>query len=449
MPAAYLQVRAPDLRNVLVEALSRRGISVCHPEPADPSSLVLAIIELSSERPVERDLPPWLRDAGACPAIAVSCCSSEELVIAALRMGFKEYLRAPIAEGDIQAALTRFLTPAASAASASSSPTDAPMGTPTGAPTGAAVVAPGIVGVSIAMRSLRDQIARVAAAKSGVLITGETGTGKELVAQAIHRLSPRHRKPFVAVNCAAIPDGLLESELFGHERGAFTGATVARTGRLQQSDGGTLFLDEIGELDLRGQVKLLRVLEQREVQPLGGSGSRPLDLRVIAATNQPLAARVADQSFRQDLFYRLKVVQLDVPPLRERAEDIPVLIDHFSDIYRREFRRPFGAYSAHHHSLLLHYDWPGNIRELRNVLEASFVHSSARTDARLELPPSLLTMLEKTAPLDERRQLLDALFVTRWNVSHAAKRLNCSRMTLYRKIHQYQLRRQRLTAAGM
>jgi len=282
-----------------------------------------------------------------------------------------------------------------------------------------------------------------------VLITGETGTGKELVAQAIHRLSSRRRKPFVAVNCAAIPDGLLESELFGHERGAFTGAVASRTGRLQQSDGGTLFLDEIGELDLRGQVKLLRALEQREVQPLGGNGTRPLDLRVIAATNQALDARVADQSFRQDLFYRLKVVQLDVPPLRERAEDIPLLIDHFAAIYRREFKRPFGAWSAHHHSLLLHYDWPGNIRELRNVVEASFVHSSARPDARLELPPTLVATLEKTAPLDERRQLLDALFVTHWNVSHAAKRLNCSRMTLYRKIHQYQLRRQRANAAGM
>jgi DNA-binding NtrC family response regulator len=306
-----------------------------------------------------------------------------------------------------------------------------------------------IIGSSIATRALREQIARVAATKSSVLITGETGTGKELVAQAIHRLSPRHRKPFVAVNCAAIPDGLLESEFFGHERGAFTGAVVSRTGRVQQSHGGTLFLDEVGELDLRGQVKLLRVLEQREVQPLGGSGSRPIDLRVIAATNQPLAARVADQSFRQDLFYRLKVVQLDVPPLRDRAEDIPGLIDHFSAIYRREFRRQFGVYSAHHHSLLLHYDWPGNIRELRNVVEASFVHSSARPDARLELPPTLVAALEKTAPVDERRQLLDALFITRWNVSHAAKRLNCSRMTLYRKIHQYQLRRQRVNAAGM
>lgn len=433
MPAAYLQVRAPDLRSALVEALTRRGLTVCHSEPADPATLALAIVELSSERPAERDMPRWLRESCGCSSIAVSCCSSEELVIAALRLGFKEYLRAPIAPADVQAALTRLLSPGATDATDELSTAEVS----------------GIIGASIATRALRDQISRVAATKSSVLITGETGTGKELVAQAIHRLGPRSRKPFVAVNCAAIPDGLLESEFFGHERGAFTGAVVSRTGRLQQSDGGTLFLDEIGELDLRGQVKLLRVLEQREVQPLGGSGSRPIDLRVIAATNQPLAARVADQSFRQDLFYRLKVVQLDVPPLRERAEDIPLLIDHFSAIYRREFRRQFGAYSAHHHSLLLHYDWPGNIRELRNVVEASFVHSSARTDARLELPPPLVATMEKTAPLDERRQLLDALFVTRWNVSHAAKRLNCSRMTLYRKIHQYQLQRQRANAPGM
>jgi DNA-binding NtrC family response regulator len=448
MPAAYLQVRAPDLRSVLVEALTRRGITVCPTEPADPSTLALVIVELSTERPVESDLPRWLRESCArsrpcpCPAVAVSRCSSEELVIAALRLGFKEYLRAPLALADVQAALTRLLP---AQLPASNSPADE-LSHPSEL---SELPASGIIGASILTRALRDQIARVAATKSSVLITGETGTGKELVAQAIHRQSPRHRKPFVAINCAAIPDGLLESEFFGHERGAFTGAVVSRTGRLQQSDGGTLFLDEIGELDLRGQVKLLRVLEQREVQPLGGNGSRPIDLRVIAATNQPLAARVADQSFRQDLFYRLKVVQLDVPPLRERAEDIPLLLDHFSAIYRREFRRPFGAYSAHHHSLLLHYDWPGNIRELRNVVEASFVHSSARTDARLELPPTLVTTLEKTAPLDERRQLLDALFVTHWNVSHAAKRLNCSRMTLYRKIHQYQLQRQRANAAGM
>ena len=435
MPAAYIQVRAPDVRSAFVEALTRRGITVCQSEPADPFTLALAIVELSAERPIDLDVPRWLRESCACPAIAVSCCSSEELVIAALRLGFKEYLRAPIELADVEAALTRLVGTGAAAADADELPELA--------------ASSGIVGASIAARALRDQIARVAATKSSVLITGETGTGKELVAQAIHRLSPRRRKPFVAVNCAAIPDGLLESELFGHERGAFTGAVASRTGRLQQSDGGTLFLDEIGELDLRGQVKLLRALEQREVQPLGGCGTRPIDLRVIAATNQPLDARVADQSFRQDLFYRLKVVQLDVPPLRERAEDIPLLIDHFAAIYRREFKRPFGAWSAHHHSLLLHYDWPGNIRELRNVVEASFVHSSARPDARLELPPTLVATLEKTAPLDERRQLLDALFVTHWNVSHAAKRLNCSRMTLYRKIHQYQLRRQRANAAGM
>jgi DNA-binding NtrC family response regulator len=436
MPAAYLQVRALDLRSVLVAALSRRPLSICQSKPADLASLAVAVVELTSDRPVAQDLPPWLQESCDCPIIAVSSCSSEELVISALRMGFKEYLRAPITPADIDGALARLLPRAGGSQDTEDSSDELPNTS-------------GIIGVSIATRALRDQITRVAATKSGVLITGETGTGKELVAQAIHRLSPRHRKPFVAVNCAAIPEGLLESELFGHERGAFTGATASRAGRLLQSDGGTLFLDEIGELDLRGQVKLLRALEQREVQPLGGSGSRPIDLRVIAATNQPLATRVADQSFRQDLFYRLKVVQLDVPPLRERAEDVPALIDHFSDIYRREFRRPFGAYTPHHHSLLLHYDWPGNIRELRNVVEASFVHSSARTDARLELPPSLVSTLEKTAPVDERRQLIDALFVTHWNVSHAAKRLNCSRMTLYRKIHQYQLRRQRLSTAGM
>jgi two-component system response regulator HydG len=299
----------------------------------------------------------------------------------------------------------------------------------------------GIVGRSPAIARLREQIARVAPTRTNVLITGKTGTGKELVAQAIHELSPRRSKPFVAVNCGAIPDGLVESELFGHERGAFTGAIQAQPGRIRQSSGGTLFPDEISELDLRGQVKLLRTLETREVQSLGSERARPLDLRVVAASNRNLTERVRDGAFREDLLYRLNVVQLEAPPLRERSEDIPLLVAAFCERFRREFQRSAAAFAVADLALLQRYDWPGNVRELRNVVEASFVQASMRRDGLLELPPSIVAVLEGHSPHDERQRLIEALFLTRWNVSEAAQRLNCSRMTLYRKLTRYQLRR--------
>ena len=298
------------------------------------------------------------------------------------------------------------------------------------------------------MQAVREQVLRLAPVRTHVLITGETGTGKELVAQSIHDLSPRHTRPFVAVNCGALPEGLIESELFGHERGAFTGATQSRPGRVRQSNGGTLFLDEVCELDLRAQVKLLRVLESREVQPLGGEPTQPVNLRVVAASNQNLAERVRDKTFREDLFYRLNVVQLEVPPLRARSEDVPLLVAAFCRRFCREFNRRSAEYSPADLSLLQQHDWPGNVRELRNVVEASFVHSVARTDHLLELPPAVTGALQKRAPLDERQRLVEALFATHWNVRRAAQRLHCSRMTLYRKMVQHEISRPPATGAA-
>ena len=419
MQAAYIQVQSAEIRLALQEAMAHFPLTPVAVNLDGRSRIAVAVIELSTTRQVARELPSWLRDAGI-PRMAVSVRSSEDLAIDALRHGFEEYLRAPLAAGDITVALERLL----------------PRSDP--APGGSAAT---IVGNSPAMQALREQVARLAATRTHVLISGETGTGKELIAQSLHDLSPRRGRPFVAVNCGALPEGLIESELFGHERGAFTGATQSRPGRVRQSSGGTLFLDEIGEMDLRAQVTLLRLLETREVQPLGGERSHALDLRVVAATNQHLAGRVREKAFREDLYYRLNVVPIDVPPLRARSEDIPLLVAGFCQRFCREFNRRSAEYSTAELSLLQEYSWPGNVRELRNVIEASFVHSSARAHGPLQLPPAIIAVLQGRTSHDERQRLVEALFSTDWNVSRAARRLNCSRMTLYRKMIQHQIQR--------
>lgn len=228
---------------------------------------------------------------------------------------------------------------------------------------------PRLLGESQAMAALFESIARVAASDATVLITGESGTGKEVVAQTLHEHSARVSGPFVAVNCAAIPEQLLESELFGHEKGAFTGASAARIGRFERASGGTLFLDEIGDMSMVLQAKLLRALESRQVEPLGAIQSRPIDVRVIAATNQDLSSAMSEGGFREDLYFRLAVVELSLPPLRERPEDIRPLALHFAALQARRYGRPIEAITEAALQRLAAYDWPGNVRELRNVLD--------------------------------------------------------------------------------
>jgi transcriptional regulator with GAF, ATPase, and Fis domain len=230
-----------------------------------------------------------------------------------------------------------------------------------------------MIGQSVAWRKVRSRIERVGPTDATVLIQGETGTGKELIARALHSTSARRRGPLVRVNVAAIPANLLESELFGHERGAFTGALARRVGRFEEAHGGSLFLDEIGELDLELQPKLLRVLEQREVQRLGATQTLACDVRLIAATNRDLAGLVKAGRFRSDLYYRLDVVPIHAPPLRERRDDIPLLVQHFLDEFARELGRRPPRVSPGALEKLQHHPWPGNVRELRNVLERSFV----------------------------------------------------------------------------
>jgi len=247
----------------------------------------------------------------------------------------------------------------------------------------------GLVGESEAIREVLVKVEQIAPVSSTVLIEGESGTGKELIARAIHRLGPRRGKPFIAVNVGALPETLLESELFGHEKGAFTGAAERRLGRFELADTGTLFLDEIGEVPSSTQVKLLRVLEEREVTRVGGTQIIPIDVRVVAATNRPLREHVEEGGFRADLYYRLNVLRIYLPPLRERKEDIPLLVRRFVTEFSRLHDRPFHGISADAMSLLIEYPWPGNVRELRNLVESMVVLAHGREIVADDIPRAI------------------------------------------------------------
>jgi formate hydrogenlyase transcriptional activator len=273
-----------------------------------------------------------------------------------------------------------------------------------------------------------------------VLITGETGTGKELIARAIHNLSPRRERTFVKVNCAAIPTGLLESELFGHERGAFTGAIAQRIGRFELANGGTIFLDEVGDIPLELQPKLLRVLQEQEFERLGGSHTIRVDVRLVAATNRDLAEMVAARTFRSDLYYRLRVFPLLMPPLRDRQEDIPALVRYFVQKYARRMNRTVETIPAETLDLLVQYPWPGNIRELENLIERAVIVSPGPI---LRVPHSELQPASEpagdnlTLRAAEREHILRALEATNWVLAGprgAAARLGMKRTTLQSKM---------------
>ena len=261
----------------------------------------------------------------------------------------------------------------------------------------------GLIGESDAMREVMVQVEQMAPVSSTVLIEGESGTGKELVARAIKMLSPRRNKPFIAENVGALPETLLESELFGHEKGAFTGAAERRLGRFELADSGTLFLDEIGEVPVSTQVKLLRVLEEREFMRVGGVQPIQVDVRVIAATNQPLRELVDEGRFRADLFYRLNVLRIYLPPLRERREDIPLLVRRFIQDYSAQHDRPFHGISAEAMQLLTEYPWPGNVRELRNLVESMVVLSPGHEIQPGDLPRQIREGGSGAAPAGARR----------------------------------------------
>src|SRR5215475_5523249 len=310
-----------------------------------------------------------------------------------------------------------------------------------------------LVGRHGRMLRLYELIAQVAPTHATVLITAESGTSKELVARAIHRQSPRRDQPFVAVNLAAVPEGLFESELFGHEKGAFTGAHARKLGKFELAHGGTLFLDEVASLRVDLQAKLLRALQEREVERLGGTRTIPVDVRVIAATNEDLRQLVRARAFREDLFYRINVATLTIPPLRERKEDIPLLVEHFIRKYAREFKKDVRGISRGALPSLSAYDWPGNVRELENVVERS-VALATRPVIRLDDLPLDLALRDEpargagSAPLSlkEARDRFEQVYILRalerenWNQSRAARRLGVHRNTLLARLASWGIR---------
>jgi two-component system response regulator HydG len=314
-----------------------------------------------------------------------------------------------------------------------------------------------IIGNSLAMRKLFDTMAMVAPSEATVLITGESGTGKELIANAIHMASARSDRPLIKVNCAALPEPLLESELFGHEKGAFTGAVSRKQGRFQLAHRASIFLDEIGEMSLTTQVKLLRVLQEREFEPLGGTQTLQVDIRVIAATNKDLEAQIAAGRFREDLFYRLNVVTLKVPPLRERQEDIPVLADYFLKRYAEKNHRLIKGFSPRATDLLMRHLWPGNVRELENVVERAVILSRGNLITPAEFPGALQAMDEseeneapdlspgRSLKEVERQMIIRTLEEVGGNRTHAAQILGISRRTLQLKLKEYGLMNQPAT----
>jgi len=310
-----------------------------------------------------------------------------------------------------------------------------------------------IIGNSLKLKSVTDRVKLVAPSKATILIEGESGTGKELIAQAIHQASPRARGPMIAVHCASLWDNLLESELFGHERGAFTGANERRIGRFESADGGTLFLDEIGEISASTQVKLLRFLETKAIERVGGAKPIDLDVRLVAATNRDLQQMVRDAKFREDLFFRLNVVRIDMPPLRDRAEDVPLLLTHYLKLLSAENKLPDLTLEPGAVRTLQNYGWPGNIRELRNFCENVVVLHRGGALTEYDLDGKFRTAGENTGGTgggqtgaagnslsieeNEKRVLREALIKSRGNRTKAAELMGISRRTLHRKLVQW------------
>lgn len=364
------------------------------------------------------------------PIILITRHGSEARAIAAFRAGVSDYFKKPFTLEEVTGSIERHLSACASS--------------PSEKPTSIVAVRKKnmtIIGNSAPMREITNTLARVAVTDSTVLITGETGTGKELAAEFIHRNSQRHRMPFICINCGALPENLIESEMFGYERGAFTGAVTRNRGKFELANRGTVFLDEIADMSPFAQAKILRTIENKEIHRLGGKKFIPLDVRVVSATNKDPEELIGEGKFREDLYYRLNVVRMHLPPLRERKEDIPALVAHGIKTLNRRFNCNVQGLTDEATASLMRYDWPGNVRELMNVLEATFVNHPRRKIGFPELPKQLQQKLRggHEVPDNERKNILSVLMETKWNKATAARKLNWSRMTLYRKIAKYNI----------
>ncbi|MBZ2172861.1 sigma 54-interacting transcriptional regulator [Nitratidesulfovibrio sp. SRB-5] len=374
----------------------------------------------------------------AIPILIMTAYSNVESAVDAIRSGAYDYLTKPLDFEELRLTLERALDHAALRDENAALKT-----------TLAASFDPaGIIGQSQSMHRLMDMMASIAPSEATVLVTGESGTGKELIARAIHANSQRRHGPYVTVNCAALTETLLESELFGHEKGAFTGAEKRREGRFQSADKGTIFLDEIGETSLPMQAKLLRAIQEREIQRVGSDQTLRVDVRIIAATNRDLRAEVEAGRFRQDLYYRLNVVTLHVPPLRERVEDIPLLAGHFLRRFTEKNGKRVKGFTPQAMDRLLKHDWPGNVRELENAAERAVVLLVGEYISERELPHAIAgedgdatcavpRFNGMTLEEIERAAILDAMDVSEGNKSEAARRLGITRKTLHAKLNRY------------
>jgi DNA-binding NtrC family response regulator len=411
--------------------------TVAAARPLQPD-LVLIGLRPGDEKVAFAAVQEWRRANRRLPILLVVRDGSEELAVQAVRTGVKDYFPEPFDCAAVAASAKRCLRAAERRPDVDRDPVAA---APNPDP---------LVGESPCIRDLRAYLTKVARNDVTVLITGDTGTGKELAAAMIHDRSPRRHARFVSVNCAAIPEGLLESELFGHEGGAFTGAAGPRQGLLQLADHGTVFFDEIGDMGPLAQAKILRAIENREVYRLGGRRPIRLDIRVVAATNQDVERAVEEGRFRRDLYFRLNVARIRLPLLRERRSDIALLLDHhLRELNRRGPGRVEG-FSDEALAALRDYDWPGNVRELRNLVEALFVCPPAGRVRIGDLPPEVRHRLRGACGADdaERRRLVEALFEANWNKSRAAQLLRWSRMTLYRKLAKHCVVRSEPAAGG-
>lgn len=368
------------------------------------------------------------RQNQSIPCILIAKESSEDLAIAALRTAINDYFRKPFSDEELLTSIKRCLADRLFDNGTAECELNA---------------CERLVGENLLMRAVKKYILKLSATNSTVLITGETGTGKELVAELIHKNSARNKRRLVCINCAALPDSLLESELFGHERGAFTGAVAAQQGKLELADEGTIFLDEISEMSLFAQAKILRAIESREIYRVGGRKSIPLSMRIIAATNRDPQGLIAEKKFREDLYFRLNIARIHLPSLRDRKEDIPLLLEHYVQKMNRLFGRIIEGFTEEVLEYLLYYDWPGNVRELKNLCEAIFINQPSRRITFHDLPELFQRLLKDSESLskNERDRLLSALHSTKWNVSNTARKLHWSRMTIYRKIEKYQIKK--------
>ena len=410
-------------------ALAYNGVQALEQVRQTVFDLVLCDIRMAEMDGIEtlKEIKTW---NPSIPVLIMTAYSSVDTAVEALKSGALDYLIKPLDFDKLQQTLSEAL--------AHTRLSESPVA---GSPPAAQF---GMVGDSPAMRALLNNIALVAPSDATVLIHGESGTGKELVARALHASSARSRRPLVILNCAALNESLLESELFGHEKGAFTGADKRREGRFVEADGGTLFLDEIGDISPLMQVRLLRAIQEREVQRVGSNQTLSVDVRLIAATHRDLAEEVSVGRFRQDLYYRLNVVTIDMPSLRQRKEDIPQLARYFLQRYAERNRKAVQGFTPQAMDLLIHYAWPGNIRELENAVERAVVLLTGEYISERELPLAIAGTSVSDAPHGEdiiqplveveKEAILVALEKTGGNKTEAARQLGITRKTLLAKL---------------